>query len=104
MFFDEEIGIWWCLGDTWRCTRAEALGLWSVVSFYTAVLVVTITHGIVQHSSGTAERNDAATRRHTSTAVTDDWVAMCSLFGEEVPPTFCVACLASLLQVTSKTS
>ena len=77
MFFDEEIGIWWCLGDTWRCTPAEAIGLWSSVLFYVTMLIVTIIHGVTQHNTGTADRNEEATRRHTAPDVGDDFAVLC---------------------------
>ena len=52
--FDDEIGIAWCLGDTWRCTPTEVIGLWSVVLFYTTVLIVTVVHSTVQKDTGIA--------------------------------------------------
>ena len=79
IFFDDEISFGWCLGVTWRCTPAEAAGLWSVVVFYTTIVSVTIVHGVVQHQTGTATRNEEATRRHTGTDAGDDWAALFSL-------------------------
>ncbi len=55
MFFDDEISSWWCIGgDTWRCTPAEALGLWLVIVFFTVVTLVSIVHVVLQHRNGTA--------------------------------------------------
>lgn len=77
--FDEEIGSGWCLGLTWRCTPSEVIGLWSVVLFYTTMLIVTVIHGMLQVQAGTAGRNDEATRRHTRTDVNDDCYTLCWL-------------------------
>lgn len=75
--FDDPIGLWWCLGTTCRCTvrctPSEAIGIWSVLGFYTTVLTATIIHGMAQHSSGTVGRNEQATRRHTAVDASDDW-------------------------------
>ena len=47
-FFDDEIGSWSCLGTAWRCTPSEAIGIWSVILFYTTIFVATITHSVMQ--------------------------------------------------------
>jgi len=78
MVLDEEISIWWCLGDTWRCTPAEAIGLYAVLVFCATVCFVTVIHSLIQHRDGTAERNEEATRRHTS-AANDDFGMVCAL-------------------------
>merc|ERR1712032_313624 len=65
-FFDAEINFWWCLGDTWRCTPAEALGLWLIFFFYIFLLVgATVVHAVIQTNSGTWDRNEAITRKQT---------------------------------------
>ena len=75
---DDEIGTISCLGATWRCTPSEAVGIWSVIGFYTTMIVVTITHSVMQSNAGT-ERNDSATRRHTMAGDGgDDWCMLCS--------------------------
>ena len=75
---DHEIFNAWCLGLTWRCTPVEAAGLWSVVLFYTTILVATIVHGVAQHQAGTASRNEEATRRHTtSSSESNEFMMMC---------------------------
>ena len=79
MPFDDEITLGWCLGATWRCTVSEASGLWSVLLFYTTVLMTTVVHGIVQHQTGTAARSEAATRRHTGADVGEDLGFVCWL-------------------------
>ena len=79
MFFDEEISIWWCLGDTWCCTPAEAIGLWSVILFYTTAVFVTAIHSCIQHQNGTAERDEDATRRYTSKDGDVELGVVCSL-------------------------
>ena len=77
-FFDDEIGSWSCLGTAWRCTPSEAIGIWSVILFYTTIFVATITHSVMQSNVG-AERNDAATRRHIMAGDSgDDWLMLCS--------------------------
>ncbi len=73
MFFDDQIGSGWCLGTTWRCTPSEATGLWSAILFYATTLFVTAIHSATQHLTGTATRNEEATRRHTAADVGNDW-------------------------------
>ena len=76
--FDEDIAGLWCLGITWRCTLAEATGLWMVVLFYSSVLIVTVIHGIQQAHTGMATRNDEVSRRHNATDG-GEWRMMCAL-------------------------
>lgn len=65
-FFEEDINRWWCVGDTWRCTRFEALGIWSVFFFYVVWIGgVTVVHIALQSAHGTSGRNEVRTRRHT---------------------------------------
>ena len=77
MVFDDEINSWICLQTSWRCTAAEAVGLWSVVLFYVTMCVVTTIHYLIQHESCTAERNEQATRRHTASDIGDDYCMLC---------------------------
>jgi len=63
---NDEVSIWWCLGDTWRCTPAEAVGLWSVILFYVTMLLVTVIHAVHQNVTGSADRNEGATRMYMS--------------------------------------
>lgn len=72
MLFDDEISFWWCLGGTWRCTPSEATGLWLVILFCATIIFVTVIHGVIQNQTGSAERNEEATRRHTSQDIGDD--------------------------------
>lgn len=77
MTFDDEIGFWWCLGATWRCTPAESIGLWSVILFYTTVTFVTIIHQFSQ----TATHYMDETRRQARNATTDagdDFGTLCT--------------------------
>jgi protein-S-isoprenylcysteine O-methyltransferase Ste14 len=76
---DDEIIPGWCLGLTWRCTPAESIGLWSVVLFYATLLVATVVHGVAQNYSGTAARNQEATRRHTSSNGGNEVVMLCMI-------------------------
>ena len=76
--FDDEVSIWWCLGDTWRCTPAEAIGIWSVIFFWSTMFIGTVIHGVIQHQTGTVERNDEATRRHVAANEGEEWVMLCS--------------------------
>ena len=78
MFFEDEISSWLCFGATWRCTPYEAIGLWSCLLFYTTQIVTTLIHSVIQGQRGTATVNEAATRRHTTTDVGDDWKLLCS--------------------------
>ena len=63
MFFDIDIDIasGWCLGTTWRCTASEAIGVWSVVLYYSTVVFVTIIHILVQQI-GDGEQDSTRTR------------------------------------------
>ena len=69
--------MWWCFGGTtWRCTPAEALGLWLVVFFYMTILVTTAIH------MQTGNPNDGdATRRLLKNAAADaagdEWQLLC---------------------------
>ena len=69
----------------------ESMGLWSVILFYTMILLTTICHSVTQHQAGTAERNEAGTRRHVAANEGEDWAFLCSFmlyfFG------FAAACL-----------
>lgn len=56
-FFDDEISAWWCFRATWRCTPAEATGLWSTILFYMAIVVVTAIHMVMQ--TGNPNDDDA---------------------------------------------
>lgn len=80
MVLDGDISMWWCLGAAWRCNPAEAIGLWSVVCFYVTMFIVTVMHSISQHSTGTATRNEEATRRHVNAATdaNDEWITLFS--------------------------
>ena len=76
--FDGEISSWWCVGCTFRCTPAEAAGLWSVALFYGTMVGATVLHSIAQGQNGTAGRNEAVTRRHTTAAdVGGDGATVC---------------------------
>jgi protein-S-isoprenylcysteine O-methyltransferase Ste14 len=91
MFFDEEIGTGWCLGLAWRCTPAEAIGFWSVVLFFSTVVLVTLVHLVIlQGQNRSATRDEATLLRQTTTATTttvcleenagdDDLRMLCSL-------------------------
>lgn len=79
MWLDDEISIWWCLGDTWRCTPSEAMGIWLVILFYTTFFVVTVVHIVIQDQNGTAGRNEEAPRRISAGDQADDWVIVCFL-------------------------
>ena len=57
MFFDDEIGVGWCLGAAWRCTPAEAMGLWMITLSYTTMLVVTFVHRCLQDGTAAKRRN-----------------------------------------------
>lgn len=80
-FFDDEISMWWCFGGaTWRCTPAEALGLWLVVIFYVAILVVTAIHMMMQ--TGDPNDGDATRQRLKNSAAGaagDAWEMLCLL-------------------------
>ena len=57
----------WCLGATFRCTPAEAMGLWSTALFYATALAATAVHScIIQARDPAGGRDEAATRRHTA--------------------------------------
>ncbi len=89
MFFNEEIVSGWCFGLTWRCTPSEAIGLWSVLLFYSTVVIVTGIHLVAQKQNGNGNgtigsgsggyshhiRNNL---RSTSTAADDDVLLLCS--------------------------
>lgn len=93
-FFEEEINEWWCLGDTWKCTPVEAMGLWSVVFFVFWVMGGTVVHLAVQSEHGTADRNDARTRKHTDQ---DDqprgWCALVLLLLTAIAGTVLMVCM-----------
>jgi len=88
LFFDHEINVWWCLSDTWRCTPAEAIGLWLEAFFYGIFLTaVTVIHGFVQNEVGTSNRDEALTRRHMEKddgRYGSDWCAVFVLFATSV--------------------
>ena len=81
MFFDHEIDVSWCMWGTWRCTPAEAIGLWAVGAFYLTLLTVTVVHLLMQYSNGSAEVNETATRGHRMAQgnALDDWKVMVGL-------------------------
>lgn len=62
---DDEISVWWCLGDTWRCTPAEAIGLWLVLAFTIVIVFVTFIHHGIQMETGTDALDEQATQRQT---------------------------------------
>ena len=78
-FLDDEIGFWWCLGDTWRCTAAEAIGIWTALFFWVTMVIVTVVHSVMQHSAGSAAQNEEATRRHLANSPDDDVKLLCWL-------------------------
>jgi len=79
MFLDEEIGFGWCISCTWRCTPAEAIGIWSVMLFYITVLLVTVIHGVIQYESGTSGRNTEATRMQLAASTKNDLGGECAI-------------------------
>ena len=42
----------WCMGLVRNCTLSEIIGLWSVIAFYSTVLIVTFVHLIIQENNG----------------------------------------------------
>ena len=65
---DDVISNVWCCGLTWRCTPFEAIGIWSVILFYSSILIVTCVHFMIL-------RNDAITTsssRQRATRESDD--------------------------------
>jgi hypothetical protein len=78
MFLDDEINVWWCLRDTWRCDAAEAIGIWAVLLLCATVICTTVVHSFIQHMDGSEWRNEEATRRHL-TANDDDVGMVCAL-------------------------
>ena len=79
MFWDDEISMWWCLGDTWRCTPSEAAGLWAVIIFYATVFFVTLCHLFIQSRNGTSVCDVEATQQHTTQNAGDDCGTVCLL-------------------------
>eukprot|EP00929_Paragymnodinium_shiwhaense_P013774 TRINITY_DN121624_c0_g1_i1.p1 TRINITY_DN121624_c0_g1~~TRINITY_DN121624_c0_g1_i1.p1 ORF type:complete len:270 (-),score=6.09 TRINITY_DN121624_c0_g1_i1:204-1013(-) len=62
---DDEINVWWCLGDTWMCTPTDAMGLHLVLGFVFLLVAATAIHQGVQAEKATDAVDDDATRRHT---------------------------------------
>ena len=50
----------WCLGLTFRCTPYEAWGIWSVILFYSTIVVVTMIHSCYNNA-----KEDNRTTRQT---------------------------------------
>ena len=44
MFLSSPMHESWCLGQSWNCTTFEVVGIWSVICFYSLVVLVTIGH------------------------------------------------------------
>ena len=40
----------WCLGLTFRCTPYESFGIWSVIFFYSTIVVVTMIHSLLNNA------------------------------------------------------
>lgn len=78
MGFDNEIHLAWCLGDTWRCTPAEAIGIWSVLAFYSGLVFVTAVHYLIQNQN---RGGSAAQSSLSGTSNTDEieFGTVCSL-------------------------
>lgn len=41
---EEIISTMWCCGLAWRCTTSEAIGIWSVILFYSSIAIVSVVH------------------------------------------------------------
>lgn len=80
MLFDEEISFGWCLGLSWRCTPFEALGYFSVILFYTSMLIISAIHiAMIRGHDEISTGNQSATRRQASTTSNDDLGFLISL-------------------------
>lgn len=92
---NDEVAMYWCLGLTWRCTRSEMIGIWSVLFFYTSALLITFIHLLANPTSNAISSSRAspppATAYSHRRTNDDDYKSLCMLLGYFF--TFVLGCL-----------
>lgn len=75
---DDEINISWCLGATWKCTISEAIGIWSVIVFYSTIVCVTVLHSMMMKNHNTVAPSASRRRlRGTTDSSNEDFKIIC---------------------------
>lgn len=77
MLSTEEINAAWCFGLVNKCSPSEAMGLWSVLLFYTSVLVVSLIHVLLIPKQ--SQSTGGTTMRSSSASVNEDLKMICGL-------------------------